>query len=61
MALLIINVGETTEYISAAFLEQAGEPGERSRLRIYGNEGHEPFDPYELRPRARASVGPSGA
>jgi hypothetical protein len=56
VALLIINVGETTEYISAAFLEQWGQPENHSGLRIFGNEGHELFDPYELRPRARLSV-----
>jgi hypothetical protein len=56
LTLLVATVGETTESISGAFLEQAREPGQRHGLRIFGNEGHEPFESHELRPRVRLPV-----
>jgi hypothetical protein len=41
VTLLAINDGESTEYVTAAFLEQPGETEGRIGPRVFGDEGHE--------------------
>jgi hypothetical protein len=51
VTLLAINDGESTEYVTAAFLQQPGELEGQWGLRVFGDEGHEGTEPHELRPR----------
>jgi hypothetical protein len=56
VTLVVINAGETTEYVAAAFFEPSSEVADRPGLRVYGDEGFEGSTPYELPPRARLNV-----
>jgi hypothetical protein len=59
LTLVAMNQGESIEYVTAAFVEQAAadEDGhtwmmlEHEGVRVFGDEGHEGTEPYELRPR----------
>jgi hypothetical protein len=54
VTLLVRNDGESTEYLTAAFLQQ---PTAQPRgLRIYGSEGSGGDPPHELRPRANQRI-----
>lgn len=51
LTLTVINEGESTEYVTVAFIEQATDEEGRQGVRVFGDEGHEGSDPHELRPR----------
>jgi hypothetical protein len=51
LTLTVINEGESTEYVTVAFIEQDTDEEGHQGVRVFGDEGHEGSEPHELRPR----------